>query len=650
MKFIEPDKRSFLDLSNLENEISPNTNRLLRGGFPEIKSTNSKDGDLLNKLEHYREKILSDTHNNEDELNLHIETLITAEDHDSPEIKDDNDKSKENNKHLMLDAKPLDSLKDFRKHFLITDETKKSQVLLLTGQAGSGKSLFCRLLQRDLLSTWSSSPTQEVDQNLPFPIYIDCSLMMEFEVDAIAKILQNELSLTEEATKALQSSESSTFAQPNPLIIFDGCDTAVQKLLEEFLISELDHDKCNISHIIGTEKFKTVKILITCREESLQGIKNRELLFAPINYEESLHGSSNSPKSFLQRRIELFSDEQITRYLIKCCFYGILEASNETVIQQSKKVAGSSELPSNFLSSLSWVTVKNFESMIDSYGLREMARTPFMLKVIVEVLPGIVTESISEQKLLQAKTLTAYHFIEQFIDRAIQLNTQLRLAALTKAKSDGVANELEKAEAIKCFTIEIRQQLQSLALKLSGYSSKSSISLTPEINVERSVLESNSLLEWNESNSSLRFRDSLVMKYLVAEQIREELVQLTAASLTKEKIMIQKEILLNQHLLNLRTPQNLTIQILCDAVKKEKISTELLFNIIDLSRQRQKNSESPLQMRAEEEELQMKDEKQEESEHEIVETAPQRPNQLTTKKRVSTIMLLKKTTYTQTLK
>ena len=150
---------------------------------------------------------------------------------------------------------------------------------------------------------------------------------------------------------------------------------------------------------------------------------------------------------------------------------------------------------------------------------------------------------------MQAKTLTAYDLIEQFIGRAIQLNAQLRLAAQTKAKSEGVANELEKAEVTKHLTMEIRQQLQSLALKLSGYSSKSSISLAPEINVEHSVLESNSLVEWNENDSRLRFKDSLIMEYLVAEQIKEELIHLTAASLTKEKTTIQKEILLNQHLL-----------------------------------------------------------------------------------------------------
>ena len=63
--------------------------------------------------------------------------------------------------------------------------------------------------------------------------------MTEFEADAITKILKNELSLTEEGMKILQSPEASNIAKPNILIIFDGCDMAVQKLLEELLISDV---------------------------------------------------------------------------------------------------------------------------------------------------------------------------------------------------------------------------------------------------------------------------------------------------------------------------------------------------------------------------------------------------------------------------
>ena len=324
MQSLEPDKRNFHDLRNLYHEISQNTDWHLRGGLPETQSTNSEYRDLLMKLEEYKEKVLS-KNNDEREINLYIEPLTRSEDRCYVELKDDNVECKESSS----DTEPLDLLKDLRKQFLTSNKTIEPQVLLLTGQAGSGKSVFCRRLQRDLLYPWGSSSTQEIDDDLWFPIYIDYSLAKEFEADAITKILTNELSLTEKGTKTMQTSEACNTTPPNILIIFDGCDTAVQILLEEFLISDVGGEKFNIPSIIGAEKYKTVKILITCREESLQGIKRRDLLFAPIQHEESLHRSLKSSRLLLQKRIEPFSDEQITRYLIKCYYYGMLETSEK---------------------------------------------------------------------------------------------------------------------------------------------------------------------------------------------------------------------------------------------------------------------------------------------------------------------------------
>ena len=630
MQSLKPDKRIFHDLNNLGNEISRETYWLLRGGLPENQGTSPENRDLLIKLEQYREKVLS-KNNDERELNLYIEPLIRSE----LELKDDSHIYKRSNRHLTLGTEPLDPLKDLRKQFLTSDKTVSSQVLLLTGQAGGGKSVFCRRLQRDLLSAWSSSFTQEIDDNLWFPIYIDCSLMKEFEANSITIILQNELSLREEEIKTLQSSEAYSTTLPNILIILDGCDIAVHKLLEELLLSDFGSEKCNISSIIGAERYKTVKILITCREESLQGIKRRELLFVPIQHEESLH-RSNSSKLFLQRRIAPFSDEQITRYLIKCCFYGLLQTSQITSISKALNLAHLSEPSSDLLPSSSWITVKNFESIIDSYRFREIARTPFMLRVMVEVLPSIAAETLSEENLLQTKAFTNYYFIEQFINRVIYLNAQMKSAASIKTEGKRYANKLEENKVLKPLVTQIRQQLQSLALKLSGYSLNSSYIKAPESELDFSILELNSLVKWDNNFSTLRFRDSLVMEYLVAEQFKEELAGLSAAYLTKDKSVIQKEILLNQRLLKLRaTAPTMIVQILCDAVENKEISTDLLYNLVYLSRQNQKISDSPIQMRAEKEELQIKDGEQEESKHNIVEAAQQQSKKIITEKRLN---------------
>ena len=625
---LEPDKTRFQVLRNLDNEISQNTNWLLRGGLPETKSINFEYSDLLSKLEQYKEKILNESRD-ENGFNLYVEISTSSNAHNHQELKDDNAANrKENYGYLTFDTEPLDPFKDIRKHFLTSDKTATPQVLLLTGQAGGGKSLFCRHLQKDLLSAWSSSFIQETEDHiLWFPIYIDCSLMKEFEADTVAKALKNELSLTEEEIKILQTSAACGVARPNLLLIFDGCDTAIQKLLEEFSIYELDCENYNITYIFGAEKFKSVKILLTCREETIKDIKRRELLFAPTQFEEQIQRCLNSQQFFLQRRIEPFSDEQITTYLIKCCFHGLLKTSEKQELQEDTSFTHISKLPSDLPpSSSSWVTVKNFEGMIDSLELREMARTPFMLKVIVDVLPSIAAESnIPKHQLVQARTLTDYHLTERFIDKAIQANDQLKLATSIKTESEEGANKSEKAEVREHLTSDIKQQLQSLALRWSGYSLNSSISTAMGSKVEHSVLELNFLVEWSKSLSSWKFYDTLVMEYLVAEQIKQELIHLTAAYLTKEKITIQESILLNQHLLKLRSPQNITIRILCVAVEDKRISTDLLYDLIDLSRQKQKNSHSKIQIIPEDHKTQKK--QKEDSKLDIVETNYQQPNQ-----------------------
>ena len=74
--------------------------------------------------------------------------------------------------------------------------------------------------------------------------------------------------------------------------------------------------------------------------------------------------------------------------------------------------------------------------------------------------------------------------------------------------------------------------------------------------------------------------------------------------------------------MNFSTPQNLTMNILCDAVKDKKIPTEFLYSIINLSNQKQKISSSSLETRMEDGKL--KKEQVEKSKHDVLETTQQR--------------------------
>ena len=377
-------------------------------------------------------------------------------------------------RNCIRKLKPIDLFKDLSKNFLNSNDKAVPNILLLIGQAGIGKSFFCRRLQRDLLHTWSHSLGQKPEENLWLPVHIDCSQMGEFEVDAIAKTLKQKLHMTEEMVKILQAPEVCNIARPNLLFIFDGCDTAVQILLEEFFTFETDFQKYNIPYIIRAEKFNTVKLLITCREETLHNFKRREMLFAPTQGNESPQRCLNT-QLFLQRRIEPFSNGQITRYLIKCYYCGLLqtyrniesrEDTNPTNLTQDpeysqdfkdfkefkyskdsedSEVSEESEQLSKRLSSSSGPIVKTVEKIIDSYKLREIARTPFMLKIIVELLPRIVTEhTLIKRGLLHSNNLAHLLLIERFIDEAIYSNARLGITTSSKKESEKNTHEQEE--------------------------------------------------------------------------------------------------------------------------------------------------------------------------------------------------------------
>ena len=164
-------------------------------------------------------------------------------------------------------------------------------------------------------------------------------------------------------------------------------------------------------------------------------------------------------------------------------------------------------------------------------------------------------------------------------------------------------------------------------MKHSGYSSNSSTSFVPKVELERSVLELNPLIEWDKSLSEFKFRYSLVMEFFVAEKIKQELIRFTAASLTKEPVKIQEDILLNQDLIRFRTRTNLTIQILCDAIKDERISTDFLYDLVGISRQKRMIPSSSTGVKTEDDKFQ-EEKNDEQEEHNTAGTTQQHLNKI----------------------
>ena len=75
---------------------------------------------------------------------------------------------------------------DIHKNFLNYYTLTASKVLLLTEQTGIGKTLFCKRLQREILSNWISLRPQKPDEREWFAIYIEHSSVKKPKPAAIA--------------------------------------------------------------------------------------------------------------------------------------------------------------------------------------------------------------------------------------------------------------------------------------------------------------------------------------------------------------------------------------------------------------------------------------------------------------------------------
>ena len=220
--------------------------------------------ELLAKFQQYQEKVLNDAEL-EQELNLFVEPLTSYHDSATGE-----------NRLLELSYET--------KRRLLNCENS-SKILLLTGQAGSGKSFFCQHLQREILSNWHTNP--ESSHENWFPIYVEVSGLKNLKSEAISETLARKISLTKEEISYLRTTDQTNLKLPRLLFIFDGYDEIEDIHSFHSLDSKEELVKHNFFELnkIHEESWKNAKFIITCSEENLQKVQRKELLFGPLDGE-----------------------------------------------------------------------------------------------------------------------------------------------------------------------------------------------------------------------------------------------------------------------------------------------------------------------------------------------------------------------------
>ena len=168
-----------------------------------------------------------------------------------------------------------------------------------------------------------------------------------------------------------------------------------------------------------------------------------------------------------------------------------------------------------------------------------MARIPYILKVISNVLPSIISEDSQKMNLEQPSTLRVHQLIERFVDQSIKSEVLRSLNASANSEIPQTDKISEEQEELNQNLKRVKQQAQRLALELNDYPTNK---LSSEADIKALSLLPGlcSLVEWNSSQSQVRFRHPLVMEYFVSKQIEEELHEANIA-LQNKKGEVHKE-------------------------------------------------------------------------------------------------------------
>mgnify|MGYP000875849538 FL=1 len=522
----------------------------LRDEIHEINSINTDISELLAKLRRYQNKILADETLTR-QLALYIDPLTKSD----PVC--DN----------IEESRFCELSFDVKKHFLYSEDRETPKVLLLTGEAGIGKSFFCKNFQREILVI-SDIESEDPDERRWLPIYVDLSSLNNPKEEAVTETLIRELSLTtDEIGLLLTPKRFRNPLLPSLLLIFDGFNEieALYHQQDQDMSQGVLDDYYLKENFYMSNKFgklsEDARLIIACREENLQDIKRRDLLFAPIDENSSERSSIEG--SFLERKIEPFNDEQITCYLKK--YYISRETS---ITKESEEVGEPFSLASDSIRSLSWGWVKAFEELIENYKLRESARIPFILSTLTHVLPDIWGQE-NRSNLKPTESLTPRFLIEALVKKTLKSIVQ---------------NESTDAHREEAKLVEKRtKQVQILALKAGGY-----VLNTDSMSTEKTTNENDSLVSEliplvKPCNNNFRFRFChLFLEFFVSKSIEDEIIRVSNIPNVEE--INAGELLLNQKLLTSKSSQYPIILFLRDALLEGRLTANHFLNLIFLSR------------------------------------------------------------------
>ncbi|CAD8109121.1 unnamed protein product [Paramecium sonneborni] len=369
-----------------------------------------------------------------------------------------------------------DALNNFdgEKNEFIWDEKEMKDVMLLSGNAGSGKSRAARKIeefiwnQHGKLSSW-------------IPIYVSLPNLKNPEYNLFEQALESE-NYGFDKLQIKEYKEAIQNRQEFILMILDSYDEMKQDCIQQNLkltnklISDLNNDQSQ----------RQLKVIITTRKEILN----------IFGYQTWFYGESL--ESLKEVQLQNFDQDQIKEYLrkyvelsvrrkIKQIYEFVKQVQNSTfdlkefqeiwhLIEKQVKSASEDDIKTHdkvYCKKLHLITLQNvqknehisalrkdleplwsvnkFEKAIKNVGILDLLTTPFMLEIIVQVLPNMTQ---SYKGSIETKNLFIQNYIK--IIKKQKLSQQLRNI---DTQNQDLLNQTEKNQSQSKLDYDDVQQL-----------------------------------------------------------------------------------------------------------------------------------------------------------------------------------------------
>lgn len=273
---------------------------------------------------------------------------------------------------------------------------KNKKIMLLLGQAGAGKSLFCQSMARKFLKD------KAFDQNLV--LYVSLTTLAT-PYQGLIKSALKPFNITDIEVEALKRAKV-------PMLLFlDGYD-------------ELSTHQ-NIYVTNQLDQWAHMKVVISCRSSFLIGRDSHyESFFVPVV------GQQRMRSHLTEITLIPFSEDQIKRY-IELFLNNMPKAlhaalSHDWRALKQKHTSKTTTVFSDILKKMNWDHWRQakvyYEWISRVPGVKALVQTPFLLRMTMEILPALIqfyTKEASEKKGLMMVTRSIIYdfFVKKLFER-----------------------------------------------------------------------------------------------------------------------------------------------------------------------------------------------------------------------------------------